>query len=98
MTAKATSPDERVIRAKRLIGQRLRAIRTSAKRTQEDLASAIGTSRDWVNRLEQGNISQFDSILLACFELDVNPNAVFSDLDKDPEDSRAIYRFIGQFL
>ncbi|MEV8032302.1 helix-turn-helix transcriptional regulator [Streptomyces sp. NPDC086182] len=57
--------------ARRAIGERIRAVRTGRKLTQETLGEMTGLDRKTINRIEQGtHATRIDHLLLIAHALD----------------------------
>ncbi|MEI2640140.1 MAG: helix-turn-helix transcriptional regulator [Microthrixaceae bacterium] len=78
----ARSSDKSLNAARQAFGERVRARRTGAGLSQEQLAEKSGLHRTYVSSLERGqrNVG-LDNILRLAVALDVPPSALFEDRD-----------------
>ena len=76
----ASARDE-VLERRALVGERLRALRTTAGLSQEHLAELAGLDRKLVYRTELGTTSpRLDALLALCIALKTHPGELFTTI------------------
>ena len=74
----------------RVIGHRLREVRESANRSQEDVAAKAGISREYLSMVERGTSSPtVDKLQAICKALGIAAWTVLRDVEERLQDRRS---------